>query len=139
MPADIAVSTRPVPFGTCTSRSSIVTRTSSVIPRTASLSCSGNVRRRSRRTRTSLPWCAPPPCRRRRRDRESLPRSSRVDLLRDGRVVVLVDGREEVREGAVLAERAATGAEVLAELGAELRDTARHRHRSGVTEDTQAL
>src|SRR5579884_4250511 len=95
MPACSADSTSPVPFGTCTSFPSIVTRTSSG--------------------------------------------ALNAQLLRDGRVRVLVDRREEVRERRVGAERAAPAGEVLPELAAELRHTARDGHRGRVAEHAEAL
>src|SRR5258708_19271940 len=52
---------------------------------------------------------------------------------------VLVDGREEVIEGRVAAERTAAVLEVLPELVAELRHAARDRHRGRVAEHAQTL
>src|SRR3954447_2196324 len=52
---------------------------------------------------------------------------------------VLVDRSKQVRERAVLPVGTAAGSQMLAELCAELRDAARDRHRSGVTQYTQAL
>src|SRR5581483_11342145 len=94
-PAASAVSTRPVPFGTCTSLPSIITRTSSG--------------------------------------------ALKAQLLGHRCVRVLVDGREQVRERRVSAERAAAVLEMRAELAAELRHAARDRHRGGVAEHAEAL
>src|SRR5437868_1873967 len=145
MPAASAVSTRPVPLATCTSRSSTLTQTSSVMPcprRPAS--------RNPHETVVSDTGTCPPENlhsslsrRLSQEDRAGCltPRDvcSRPDLRGHGGVGVLIHRCEEMRKRRVLAERAAAVLEVRAELVAELRHAARDGHRRRVAEYAQAL
>src|SRR3954452_14115600 len=59
--------------------------------------------------------------------------------LADVAVVVLVDRREDPLERRLAAKGAAGLVDVRLELGTELVDVARHRHRGGVSERAEAL
>src|SRR5438309_11989975 len=119
MPAAAAVSTRPVPLGTWTERSSIVTVTSSgaLIAHLGAVSGTGT--------------CGASPYRR--------AASRRHPCLDHGMVRVLVDRREETLQGRLAAEGAAVLADMRAELVAELDHVRGGRHRRRVTQRTEAL
>src|SRR6185436_19133291 len=102
----------PVPFGTCTVRSSIVTLTSS-----------GALTSHSRNG--GSPY------------EESATRSR--GYLGDGRVRVHRHRREDVVQRGRVAERAAALLDVRDELLAELRDVARDGHRGRLAERAEAL
>src|SRR5581483_12125522 len=125
MPAASAVSTTPVPFGTWTSRSSILTRTSSVL---------------IGRTSTDERWgggssAGEPggfPTQQSKRGSRRRVTCSQARLVRDRSEMVLVDRRIEAGQGRVGSERAAAVLEVGAKLVAELGHAARDGHRSRV-------
>src|SRR4051812_38184947 len=119
MPAAAAASTSPVPLGTCTERSSIVTVTSSdaLISDLEAASGTGT-------------WGACPYGRAGSRGHP---------FLDNGMVRVLVDRREETLQRRLAAEGAAALVDVSAELVSELDHVRRHRHRRGIAQRTEAL
>src|SRR6266566_487909 len=109
MPAAAAVSTRPVPFGTCTERSSILTVTSSGV-----LNSDLSVDLVPGPVRGPGPWTCPG-------TRSRWNDGSRGHPLRDRGVMrVLVDRREQTLERRFAAEWAVALVHVRAELVAEL-------------------
>src|SRR5512133_1955692 len=114
MPAAAAVSTMPVPFGTCTCRSSIVTVTSSgaLTAHLAAVYGTGVCPNNQPESRWHLGN-----------------RSMRM----------LVDRREQAFERRLAAERAPALVDVRAELVAELDDVRRNGHRRGVAERAETL
>src|SRR5918999_1479575 len=134
MPAQRAVSIRPVPLGTWTSMPSIVTVTSSgaligALP--DPFVCHAWARRRYARSggrSAAAPGRVP----------KSDASSGHLDLRAHARVM-LVDRRHEVIQRRFTAEGAPALVEMPLVLLAELRDVARNRHRGRVAERTQAV